>query len=176
MKLVLFLFCISIASCHSSNNERIDSQNRNTTRVTENKTPENQTLILQSGENYRIDISNHFYQVFYYHQDPIKISFSLTKEEEEIIFAQLEKIKTYQYSDTLYITSACNIFPQVFTTISFTKKQKPVMLGVDLNCKKFGKTEAELAREIRHLILTIQEIVLSKPDIKKIPKSDIGYM
>jgi len=135
-----------------------------------------QKIIVKTGVSYKIDLEKETYTVYFMNGTSYYCKFTLSDKEKKDISNMSQECGLARLTGNVQVEDKCQMFPKVFTEMSFYAWDNNVQVSIDESCDKhpfFKKRESE---DILKFLKFLRAIVSSKPEVIKAPKTDIRYM
>jgi hypothetical protein len=138
------------------------------------RSDEDLDVVIDASESYKFDLKKATYTVYFMSKSPVEVKFSLSKNEKEEISRKYRSLGINNLPPELTVTSNCVNSPTLFTIVIISSKSLNQKIRIPLGCDYID--EQQRGNQIREFIITVTNIVKSKPEVKDAPKSDIVYM
>jgi hypothetical protein len=154
---VALLFTTS--ACKSSNDEKFSS-----------------IEIISGGAIYKISSNHGSYTVNYRNQEPKRVDFRLTSQEDSLIKAAYSDMRISELPTNLIIEDNCDKIPYVFTRLKIQSESLKKEIFINEKCNKIKMVYKGRSTRVKKFLQIIKNIVLGKPEIRNLPVSDILYI
>lgn len=143
--------------------------------------PDYSDTSIKMGIDTEVDFSKSKYIVHYLSGKSIETSFYLTQAEKMILHKAFESINILEYfnthtdPDSRFIACDNLSTPTINSTIEVKIKKNIETMTIVGTCEKISTKDAKTFEAATNYIRIVFEILLKKPEIAKIPNSDIFY-
>jgi len=134
----------------------------------------NISIIINNAQSYKWDLKKQTYTIFFVSKPPLEVKFSLSQSEKKTIISKYYELNLNNLGEKVEFNDECLSMPKLFTTLSIYAQSWSQQITIDESCNDFQ--DSKNAKNVKAFLEFVKGIIASKPEIKKLPRSDIMYL
>lgn len=135
-----------------------------------------QKIIVKTGHHDKIDLEKETYTVYFMNGTSYDCKFTLSDQEKMDILKMAQVCGLAKLKGDIQVEDNCQMFPKVYTKLSFYAGDNKVQVSIDGGCDKHPLLKQGEAEDILKFLEFLHKKIASKPEVVKAPKTDIHYM
>ncbi|WP_167289183.1 hypothetical protein [Paraflavitalea devenefica] len=135
-----------------------------------------QKIIVKTGAHAKIDLEKETYTVYFMNGKSYDCKFTLSDQEKTDIFKTAQVCGLAKLKGTIQVEDNCDMFPKVYTKLSFIAGSNNVQVSIDRGCNKHPLFKQGESEDIIKFLTFLHKKIASKPEVVRAPKTDIRYM
>jgi hypothetical protein len=135
-----------------------------------------QKIIVKTGHHDKIDLEKETYTVYFMNGTSYDCKFTLSDQEKKDILKMAQVCGLAKLKGTIQVEDKCDMFPKVYTELSFSAGGNNVQVSIDGGCDQHPLFKQGESEDILKFLTFIYKKIAAKPEVVRAPKTDIHYM